>query len=460
MGCDGKEKRDMDKVDRVRISQCMIVKNEEDNIERALSWGKGIVSEQIVVDTGSTDQTVEIARAMGADVYEFQWIDDFSAAKNFAISKARGEWIALLDADEYLLPEDSKKLLEFVRKYQDTEIECLLTALVNLDDAGQIASMGSHVRFFKNLPTIRYHGKIHEDLFSSEGRFLETADLGKEISIFHTGYTTFQNQKKKGRNIRIIQAGLDENPDDSRMWGYLGREYLRNGDLEQAEQAFWKAAALLWDGNDEVYGIPSSGVFWHLLDILARRPETEESRFLEIYKKAAERWPKEPDYDYTAGQYYAVHHDWELAELHLKKALILLEQYGTVYGGSEVTANLKKAYELLSVCCYNNGNMAGCVQFTMVSLKEDPYLMSTAMMLLKAFARDEEIRSKGIEGARQVAAFLGGHLYNFNSLKDRIFVLRAAMAAGYEELVLAVRELFTPQELQSVDQALTGTSTS
>ena len=85
---------------RAKISQCMIVKNEERNIERALSWGKGVVAEQIVVDTGSTDRTVEIAEQMGAKVYHFEWIDDFAAAKNFAISKAKYEWIALLDADE------------------------------------------------------------------------------------------------------------------------------------------------------------------------------------------------------------------------------------------------------------------------------------------------------------------------------------------------------------------------
>ena len=80
------------------LSVCMIVKNEESNIERALSWGKGIVSEQIVIDTGSTDNTVKIAESMGAKVYHFEWIDDFSAAKNYAIEKCSGDWIAFLDA--------------------------------------------------------------------------------------------------------------------------------------------------------------------------------------------------------------------------------------------------------------------------------------------------------------------------------------------------------------------------
>ena len=102
------------------ISQCMIVKNEEENIERALSWGKGIVSEQIVVDTGSEDRTVEIARAMGAKVYTFAWTDDFSAAKNYALSKAEHEWVAFLDADEYFSGEDAKKLDGYVKRLRSS----------------------------------------------------------------------------------------------------------------------------------------------------------------------------------------------------------------------------------------------------------------------------------------------------------------------------------------------------
>ena len=118
---------------KARISQCMIVKNEEDKIEKALSWGKGIVSEQIVVDTGSTDRTVEIAEAMGAKIYHFEWIDDFSAARNFAISKAKYEWIAFLDADEYFLEEDARKLLYYVQRLQNNrKYDVILTSWVHL----------------------------------------------------------------------------------------------------------------------------------------------------------------------------------------------------------------------------------------------------------------------------------------------------------------------------------------
>ena len=96
---------------KLRLSQCMIVKNEEKNIRRALSWGRDIMWEQIVVDTGSTDRTAQIAQEMGAKLFRFDWIDDFAAAKNHAIRQAGGDWIVFLDADEYLSPEDTEKLL-------------------------------------------------------------------------------------------------------------------------------------------------------------------------------------------------------------------------------------------------------------------------------------------------------------------------------------------------------------
>ena len=119
-----------------------------------------------------------------------------------------------------------------------------------------------------------------------------------------------------------------------------------------------------------------------------------------------------------------------------------------------LTAQLSKAYELLSVCCYNNGNLKGCVDYTTALLKTDKYLMSTLYLMLTAFKIDE---SAGIEGgtrASDVVAFLGRNLYDFTNLKDRLFVLKAAMKAEYATLVEGVRALFTPEELQSVDRAL------
>lgn len=101
----------------------MIVKNEEQNIRQALSWGKGVVYEQIVVDTGSTDNTAQIAEEMGAKVFHFEWCDDFSAAKNYAIEQASGDWIAFLDADEYFPNKDAHRILGIIKKAENASLK-------------------------------------------------------------------------------------------------------------------------------------------------------------------------------------------------------------------------------------------------------------------------------------------------------------------------------------------------
>ena len=144
----------MERQKKAGISQCMIVKNEEKNIRQALSWGKGIVSEQIVVDTGSTDQTIEIARQMGAKVFSFSWIDDFAAAKNYAISLAEYEWIALLDADEFFSSEDASKLLSYIENISD-DYDSIVTRWIHLDNKGQVLAADSQIRVFRNLESLR-----------------------------------------------------------------------------------------------------------------------------------------------------------------------------------------------------------------------------------------------------------------------------------------------------------------
>ncbi|MBF8416863.1 glycosyltransferase family 2 protein [Heyndrickxia coagulans] len=100
----------------MKASLCVITKNEENNIKKCLESVGDIVFEKIVVDTGSTDKTIEIAKKMGAKVYSFKWIDDFSAAKNYAISKAKGDWIIFLDADEFIEPSQIQMVEEKINE--------------------------------------------------------------------------------------------------------------------------------------------------------------------------------------------------------------------------------------------------------------------------------------------------------------------------------------------------------
>ncbi len=433
-----------------RISQCLIVRNEEDNIERALSWGKGLVSERVVVDTGSTDRTMEIARQMGAIVYEFPWIDDFSAAKNFAISKARYEWVAFLDADEYLAPGDRGKVRDYVETLQDTGAESLLTSLVNLDNEGNVMSVGTQSRIFKRH--LRYEGRVHERLTSTRNRLLQIADVTGDVTIYHTGYGAREESGKSGRNLRLILLELEERPDSYEMWGYLGQEYMARADWSAAGTALRKAVSLIPEKGKGVYDITLSVTCLRLLDTLIHQGAKEED-LMEVYRRAMEWWPEEADYDYLLARRFCVLGDWEKGERHLRRGLELLETYGTVCKSMLLAGEIRQAYELLAVCCHNRGNLREAVRYSALLLREDSYLMSTLTLMLRTFSKDEEVMSKGIEGARQVVCLLED-FYDLTSLKDRLFVLRAAMETGCQELIGAVRERFGSEELEVVEQAL------
>lgn len=444
----------MSKKGKARISQCMIVKNEEEVIMKALSWGKGIVSEQIVVDTGSTDRTVEIAEQMGAKVYHFTWIDDFAAAKNFALDKAKYEWIAFLDADEYFPMEDAQNLLALVKELQDSEFHGILAGRANVDNEGNIMAVNTQCRVFRNLPTLRFTRKIHEHLTMTDGTLLRMADAVELLTMYHTGYGEAESSKKAGRNLKLIQEELADHPDDYEMWGYLGQEYEIRDQWEDAVRAFRKALDLMPEIEKGSYDVPTSLAALRLLESVIHCPGAAEEEIVKVYEEITAVWPEEADYDYTIGKYYALKGRYPEAEKHLARALELLEQYGNMAKSMMLSGEIRRAYELLSVCCYNNENLAGCVRYATLLLKEDPHLMSTLTVLFRAFHGDVETVSRGEEGLLEIVEFLG-NFYDLSSLKERLFILRAAMGAGYPELVIVLRRLFTPEELAAVDRALT-----
>lgn len=471
---------------KASISQCMIVKNEEKHIRQALSWGKGIVAEQIVVDTGSTDRTVEIAEEMGAKVYSFPWVGDFSAAKNFAISKARGEWIAFLDADEYFSQEDAGKLFSCIEKLKDTAYEGILTGWIHLNNAGDIMAIEAQIRLFRNQPNLRYRRRIHEQLKVDGMRAPRLWDGTKMLSIFHTGYGEAESLAKREsrRNLNLIMAELEERPDDYEMLGYLGNEYESLQEWDEAEKAYRKAVALIPKELHGVYDISTSGLLFRLLELLAVRQETaqdeqepplspmtlgenspkdqrqkvlsrQKSRaeeLMAVYRFAVTAWPEEGDFDFILGRYFANRGDYQLGEEHIRRSLGILERYGTALRSGVVSSKIMEIYELLAMCCFNNGNLSECVRLTTALLKENPYLKNAALLMVSAFRKDMERLGKGEKGAREVAAMLGGAFYDFRDRKALLFVLRVAMWAGYEELIQVIRGQLTEEERKQVDE--------
>ncbi len=438
----------------VRLSQCMIVKDEEKNIERALSWGKDIVYEQIVVDTGSTDCTVELAQAMGAKVYHFQWIDDFAAAKNYAISKASGDWIAFLDADEYFPPEEAKKLMPLLNQLSRTPYYVMLTSWMHVNREEKIFAGGVQTRIFKKMEGLRYKKRIHEELEMNGGDIVNyTVDASNELAIFHSGYdlNSSEDKQKGERNARLILMELEEHPDDYDMMGYLGDAYYSVKDSnDRAEEWYRKSIDRMPEQIDQ-YDVRSAVTFWKLMTILYKKDD--EKALMEVYDKAVRLIPRESDYDYVAGKFYVAKQDFKKGAYHLERALQILEEHGSVNKGELLTGNLQGTWELLAMCHCQNGDLDKCVKCCTILLKSDRYLMSTLVMMLCAFKWDEEKRAAGASDAADVAMFLGT-LYDMNSLKNRIFILRAAMKADYADLVKVVRGTCSREELECFDRSM------
>lgn len=133
----------------ITVSLCMIVKNEEDTIGRCLDSVKEVVDEFVIVDTGSSDNTKNMIKKYTNNIYDFKWIDDFSAARNFAFSKATKDYIFWLDADDILLPEDIKKF-KFLKKNLDTSIDSVTMKYnIGFDEYGNITTSYRRNRLVK-----------------------------------------------------------------------------------------------------------------------------------------------------------------------------------------------------------------------------------------------------------------------------------------------------------------------
>lgn len=237
----------------MKLSACMIAKNEEQNIGRCINSYKNIVDEIIVIDTGSTDKTAEIARELGASVYSFCWINDFAAAKNYALSKVQGEWIIFLDADEYFDAKLAVNLRKYLRKINKTDFNAVACNMLNLDnDRGRVLNTITQVRILRNNRKIRYINKIHEELKADTGSlkvlFLEPSQL----VIYHTGYSAALSKEKAKRNLAMLLKELEQSP-SPRLYHYLSDAYLTLNQYENSQ----KYAELLIDANLPIPGYDS-----------------------------------------------------------------------------------------------------------------------------------------------------------------------------------------------------------
>ncbi|GAA0772675.1 hypothetical protein GCM10009108_01800 [Castellaniella ginsengisoli] len=215
------------------IALVMIVKNGAATLTRCLSSVQGYVDDAIVLDTGSTDDTVAIARGFGAQVHHFDWTNDFSAARNAALACSSADWNLILDADNWLVSGHD-----------------LLSTLGSQSFIGQVAihnrfMQGQEVResiewVSRILPRgVRYAGRIHEQPVNNQGLIRQRL----EVHVGHDGYMPEGLAAKKGRNEALLRQALAETPQDAYLAYQLGKELAIYGQHDEAARHFLQAMA-------------------------------------------------------------------------------------------------------------------------------------------------------------------------------------------------------------------------
>ncbi|WP_312647719.1 glycosyltransferase family 2 protein [Aminipila sp.] len=241
----------MNKKNDVILSIGLIVKNEEQNLTRCLdsleSLMKEVPCQLIITDTGSTDKTVEIAKKYTEEVYSFEWCDDFAAARNFGLEKAKGKWFMFMDADEWF--DECSDIVEFFKteeykKYNSASYK--IRNFIHKNDENDYLEQYI-VRMFKRTKSMEFKGRIHE--------YLPKKEPNKLLSSFvkHTSYANdFDIEKSKERherNIKLLLKDYNENPSDMRTAYLLAQQY-KAGAMEDEFKLFVREKCKLLEEND------------------------------------------------------------------------------------------------------------------------------------------------------------------------------------------------------------------
>jgi len=345
------------------LSAILITRDEEANIGACLTCLKDLVDEIIVVDTGSTDNTRDIARSFGARVLKVSWQDDFAAARNICLDNAKGAWALYVDADERV-----KATGDLAPTLQNPQA---IAARVEFRASSQLTPY-SEYRLFRNRPDIRFQGVIHEtvlpdiDALIADGTYT-IADA--PLAFEHLGYEGDITWKHR-RNLPLLQRAVKHTPGRVYLWLTLG-EALRGLDqFQEAEDAWRKGLAVLRKSPIE----PADAIiFANLIDLHLSDASPQIDDILALVNEAVERFPDDPLIMWWKARYLA-------SQLRYGEARTCLERVLTFgkKGGSQGALGYDRAlfgafsWCLMGTCHLKEGNKEEAVKWLRKAAEADP----------------------------------------------------------------------------------------
>lgn len=344
----------------MRLSVCTVTRNEETKMERLIRSVKGIADEVIVADTGSTDRTVEVAAGLGAKVSTIKWQDDFSAARNFALDQAAGDWILWLNPDEELVPVVRPNLDALLNR--DSALAYLLR-VQELPQANRphLFSETLQPRLFRRRPDLRFQGRLHpsfspplDELARRDGKEIPLAD----VVIRHHAYLSTLSEDKLRWAVRLLEKELQDRPGQFHYLIEYGRALLRLNDPKGHEVLAEAAEQVKRARNDA--SAPSATV-GQLIEYLLR-VSPEQSRSVlnrQDAEELAQRWfPRTPPVVWALAENAFREENFARAAALLEQ-LVMLGRTGTYDRSAPFDPGIigETALSNLAICCTRLGQL-------------------------------------------------------------------------------------------------------
>jgi len=346
---------------RNTLSICMIVKNEEANIGRAIQSFLPFADEIVVNDTGSADKTIEIVQSFPKTVLlQSEWIGDFAYSRNLSLEKASCPWILWMDADDYVPPDQ----VEAFNRLKLAPLDRLISFTVcNTEDGKPIGLRFMQARMFPNHPKIRFEGRIHENVMKT------AADMGlNPIStntlIWHMGYETLEIRQKKAR--RNLELQLADPEQEKKLEGLLelGDSYSTIGETEKAADYYKRASEFSCKADLIELKLNAMNKYARHLKSLDK---TEEAK--EVFEKCIKQFPKNEEAYYGLAS-ILVSQNKNAESMTLFRKIISMKPSITI-GGTNFLVIKQNSLKNLSIWEFEQGNYKLSKNYAEQILKED-----------------------------------------------------------------------------------------
>lgn len=365
-----------------RLSVVVIVRDAAEPLRLTLASVRDIADEIVVVDTGSTDRSKDVAKEFGSKFFEFPWADDFSAARNSAASQAEGDWLLWLDAGETLSNQDARQLKDFILAQPADNQAYFLAIRLPPADPSSSAEQIARVRLMPRAAQIQFSGRVSESpLESMRARGITPAGLPY---VIHRGERELDLRLKKQRaqrNLRIAEANLRECGDQARLWNCLGDALQTLGDNGRAVDCFRRALTLAQRSSPEMlesyYGI--------LTSLGATESERQEQYALCV--QALEVFPTDAQLLCALGGYLQARNNLQLAG----QAYLTAFKFGQV---NPLVWHVTEIRDVAAVChsltLQLRNEPDSAVQFLEAALAENPESLRMRRRLIDIFIQQSD----------------------------------------------------------------------